>query len=401
MIKKERINELDVFRSFAIMAVVAIHATSQTLAATINTSSYYPFLFMNVFSKFAVPVFIFLSGFVLFYNYIDRPLDGATFKKFYTKRLLYILVPYFMFSAFYYALQLYRKKEMDLPFLQILRQFGVHLLKGTAHTHLYYVVIMIQLYVLFPLLLLLFQKQRKLLPWLAIIGFGIQWIFVYLYKYGFHLPQAGVVPQGIRNLPLPKGSIVLSYMAFFLFGAAIAVYYSRLKDWLIMTSKGFLSAKGIVWIILWLAWVVVGTIHVGLYYQLNTTGTSVNTLWYEFVWDIHSMLSAIVLMQLSFLLYRRGGQLLRRGLSSIGACSFGIFLLHPFLLFLYRKWVFHGGSLQYVGYIFLEWLVALVVSWIIVHLFFKYAKWSWIFFGSIPAMPKKQTINRRKENLKS
>lgn len=57
--KKERIMELDIFRSFAIMAVLLIHATSTTLVTTQGTSSYYPYLFANIFSKFAVPVFIF------------------------------------------------------------------------------------------------------------------------------------------------------------------------------------------------------------------------------------------------------------------------------------------------------------------------------------------------------
>ncbi|WP_051240389.1 hypothetical protein [Paenibacillus alvei] len=59
MTKRERIQELDAYRALAIMAVLAIHATSEALAATIGTRAYPLYLLVNTFSKFAVPVFIF------------------------------------------------------------------------------------------------------------------------------------------------------------------------------------------------------------------------------------------------------------------------------------------------------------------------------------------------------
>lgn len=384
--KKERIDELDILRSFAIMAVINIHATSKTLDWTQGSSLYYPFLFTNIFSKFAVPVFIFLSGFVLFYNYIDRPLNKAMLKKFYTKRLLYILLPYVFFSIFYFIMDLYTSDQVDRSFVQNLQEFGIQLLRGTAHTHLYYVIIMLQLYLLFPLFLWWFQKQRSILPWVPVIGLFLQWMYVYLNKYGFHFPDAGVHSQGIR-LGLPKGSVALSYMSFYLLGAGIAVYYSRLKDWLIISREGFQSSKGLLWSILWVAWAAAGFIHVGLYYRLNTVGSSINSLWYELMWDVHSLLSCVVLMQLSFVIYRLGGKWLRQSLKSIGACSFGIFLLHPFLLFMYQKTQLNGGTWEYVVRIAGGWVIALVISWLVVYLAFRYIKWSWIFFGSAPSHP--------------
>ncbi|MCJ8015110.1 acyltransferase [Paenibacillus sp. KQZ6P-2] len=385
--KKERIMELDIFRSLAIMAVIFIHATSTTLAKTLGTSSYYPFLFINIFSKFAVPVFIFLSGFVLFYNYLDKPLNKSMLKSFYTKRLLYILVPYIFFSLFYFLLNCYVKGKLGLPFTQLAHDFGLQLLKGTAHTHLYYVIIMLQLYIVFPLFLWWFQKQRSILPWVAIIGLAIQWLFVYLYKYGFHLPEAGVYRTGIR-LPLPKGSVAFSYMSFYLFGAFIAAYYSRLKEWLIVTREGFKSGKGIVWLFVWAAWLAAGIIHVNLYYGLNTRGSKINSLWYELMWDVHSLLSCIVLMQVSYMIYRYGWKWLSTALTSMGACSFGIFLLHPAVLFLYRKIPVHGGSVEYALRIGGGWIVSLGVSWIVVYIAFRYIPWSWVFFGTAPKRPQ-------------
>ncbi|MNC57719.1 hypothetical protein D3C75_1073990 [compost metagenome] len=75
-------------------------------------------------------------------------------------------------------------------------------------------------------------------------------------------------------------------------------------------------------------------------------------------------------------------------LISIGACSFGIYLLHPALLFLYRKLPFHGGSLAYTAAIAGGWLVALLGSWLVVAVVFRYVKSAWVVFGSGPQKPQ-------------
>lgn len=156
--QKERIPQLDIFRAISIFAVMAIHATSRTLAETLNTPLFHLFLFINKFSQFAVPSFVFLSGFVLFYNYIDRPLTGKTLGKFYSRRLIYILVPYIVFSLLYFVLKLYAGNQWSMPPQEMAAKMAKYVLTGTAYTHLYYVIIIIQFYVLFPLLLWCLQK---------------------------------------------------------------------------------------------------------------------------------------------------------------------------------------------------------------------------------------------------
>ncbi|MGN7360822.1 acyltransferase [Paenibacillus sp. SAF-054] len=390
MIKKERIYELDIFRSFAIMAVLMIHATSQTLAETRGSSLYLPFLFLNTFSSFAVPVFIFLSGFVLFYNYMERPLNRGLLKSFYGKRLLYILVPYVTFTVFYFIFQLYKQNRLDMPFPQMLDEFGHDLTHGTAYTHLYYVIIMLQLYVVFPLLLGWFKKQRSIRPWLVVIGLILEWLFVYLNKYGMHLPSNNYSGQHI-HWGLPKGSILISYLSYLFLGAGMAIYYDRLKSWLGISVKGLKSGKGLIWILVWVLWIVAGVLHTAVWYQYNTVGSSMNSLVYELLRNVHALLSCIVLWHISYAVYYYGWRWLRTALTSIGACSFGIYLLHPFILYWYRVW-FHGGSsLKYTLQVAGSWFTALVLSWIVVYLAFKFVKGSWILFGSNPLGSKKKS----------
>ncbi|OKP87101.1 hypothetical protein A3844_11455 [Paenibacillus helianthi] len=380
--QKERIPQLDIFRAVAIFAVIAIHATSRTLAETLDTSMFHPFLFINKFSQFAVPSFVFLSGFVLFYNYIDRPLSGKTLGKFYSHRLIYIILPYVVFSLMYFILKMTAGHTWSMPLDEMARKLGKYLLTGTAYTHLYYIIIIIQFYILFPLMLWCLQKVRRLAAWAPIIGLLLQWGFVLLNKY--------MTNHGYWQLS--KGSLAITYFSYFLLGAAIAVYYGSLKKWLILSREGWRSGKGPGWIMLWVLWAAAGIIHVELWFNNYTKKTIINSLWYEGFSNLHALLSCIVLLQLSFLLYGTGKRLLSRLLISIGACSFGIYLLHPALLFLYRKLPLHGGSLAYTAAIAGGWLVALLGSWLVVALVFRYVKPAWIVFGSGPQMPKKKAV---------
>ncbi|WP_150272281.1 acyltransferase [Paenibacillus tepidiphilus] len=378
--QKERIPQLDIFRALAIVAVLAIHATSRTIAETQGSSLFHPFLFINKFSQFAVPSFVFLSGFVLFYNYIDRPLTGKTLAKFYSRRLLYIIVPYFVFSVLYFMLKMNAGNTWGMAFDEMARKMAKYLLTGTAYTHLYYIIIIIQFYLLFPLLLWCLQKVRRLAAWAPVIGLALQWGFVLLNKY--------MTNHGYWQLS--KGSLAITYFSYFLLGAAIAVYYGSLKAWLVPSREGFRSAKGGVWLLLWLLWLAAGIVHVELWFNSYVHKSVINSLWYEGFSNLHALLSALVLLQLSFLLYGAGRSLLTRMLVSIGACSFGIYLLHPALLFYYRKLPFHGGSLAYTAAIFGGWLVALLGSWLVVALVFRYIKPGWVLFGSAPQQPKRK-----------
>lgn len=371
MTLKERIQELDAYRALAIMAVLAIHATSEAVALTIGTRSYPLYLVVNIISKFAVPVFIFLSGFVLFYNYMDKPLSGGVIRQFYRKRLLYILVPYLVFSVLYFVLQLYRNGVLFHLSWSVAYDFVRDLLSGRAYTHLYYIIIIVQFYVLFPLLLAIIQKMRQAVPILFLAAALLQWGFIIGNKYGWQIP---------------RGNLAISYLSYFILGAWIALQYESLRNWLVRFTNGYKQLLG--WIVLWGAWIMLGIYHAYIFYRANVSKIFVNTLWYELVWYVHSILSCIILIQISYVLYYCCGRKISSWATSLGVCSFGIYLLHPLLLAIYRKIGVKGNTIEYALYIAGGWIFALFGTWFIVYIISRATPWSWVAFGAVPVHGK-------------
>src|SRR5690606_37927160 len=93
--RKPYLHEVDLVRAFAIFAVIIVHATSQTIADLEKATTLCPlYNFLNIFFKFGTPTFIFFSAFILFYRYENRGWSKQLSKRFYLKRVQYILVPY-------------------------------------------------------------------------------------------------------------------------------------------------------------------------------------------------------------------------------------------------------------------------------------------------------------------
>lgn len=375
LVKKERIPELDIYRGILIAAVITIHSTSMALIDARHSLLFYPFLFLNVFSSFAVPVFIFVSGFVLFYNYVDRPLRGKHMIEFFRKRLMFIVLPYVIFSLLYY-LTLVARGLMPLGDLPLV------LFTGKAYTHLYYVILIIQFYLVFPLLLWGVQRLRQ---WISsprraafvilTAGLVIQWGFVLLNKYVW---------------TLERGSLAITYISYFALGAAVAIGHEEFKKWLFPPSGTSIGRGQLIsWCALWVVWLVVGLAYVQIWFVAYRKAIYADSLVYELLRNAHALVSALVLFQLSVVFYRYANIRLRAMISWMGACSFGIYLLHPALLRVYRKLDLHGTPIEYIFSVAGGWLLALFGSWLIVTLCFRYLPFSWVGLGTIPSLPSR------------
>ncbi len=355
---KPKIESLDIYRALAISAVIIIHVTSNPVVRMRQRPDsllaiFYDF--WNRFSQFAVPSFVFLSGLVLFYNYWDpeRPRRGWV-AGFYKKRLLYIFVPYVVWSFVYFLMV--QSEKGNAPF-DHMKQFLGSLLTGNNYEHLYYFVMLIQYYVLFPLLLFILQKKhaaRFLIP------------FAVLFQTAFYFLNNKV-------LHWPSGDIFATYFLLFSLGALAGMNYERvtavLSKWLWLLLPAFILSG--------LAFVFASK----LYYEWEPRLIPYKMYFNFGIYYLFTASACLSLLIIANGLFRLlNNSWLARFLSGIGAASFAIFLVHPLFL---HYWRLEAVNRYGAYYHYLTWLGAPVILLLSLG-FYKLLrrwKWSWILIG--------------------
>ncbi|MGM0805779.1 MAG: acyltransferase [Bacillota bacterium] len=369
--RPKQIREIYLVRALAIIGVIMVHSTSGVVASFNPDSSLYGvYNFLNIFFKFGTPTFIFLSSFVLFFNYYHKPLTKERITSFYKKRLLFIIIPYFIFSFLYFAMTASVQGYASTG--EMAKAFMMDFLTGKAYTHLYFVFISIQLYVLFPFILMFLKKFPKVTKHTIWIGFVLQWTFVLLNHYYWQYSL--------------KGSISFSYMSYYFLGAFIGIHYQQIHDYLVVTKEKLFSKKALVWIPLWVIWIAASAGHVGVWYVTRANGAMIDSKIYELLWNVHTFTSAIVLMQISYWLYRHLHEKVLNVMIHLGVVSFGVYLIHPILLLIARKVLVTGDPILYHVSVAALFLFALIGSWIIVGNIMR-IKQSWVLFGPKPKNP--------------
>lgn len=371
--KKEHIPQLQIVRAIAIIGVLSVHASAAATVTMRDSAYFILYNFANTFMRFGTPTFILLSSFVLFYSYYNRPLDGKLIGGFYKKRLLYIIIPYILFSAIYFV---YIKERNHLPFLtgEAISEFFEKLSMGQVYSHLYFIFISIQFYLLFPLLLWIVKKWKKAAYWLIPTGFVLQWAFFLLNEYYWRLEM--------------KGSLAPSYFLFFFTGAALGIFFPKLKEWFSLTRENATPRKIAVWFVIGCVWLTLALANTMLYYNVLKHGTRYHVTLYEFLWSFHTLFSALVVIGLSFFIYRHMPLILSRPLYRLGQLSFGVYLIHLVFLFFYDDNVRHFGPawMEHIRY-FGSFVFMLMGSWLAVGLITRFIPFSWILFGTVQKEP--------------
>ena len=297
------------------LGVIAIHVGSMAVSDAVAS----PFLVLitNILSRYSVPVFFFISGYGLFYSKpLEEPLQYGSFVK---KRMKSIGRPYLLASLFY--LCYYALLNRDASVLDP-SNIMFSLFFGTAQYHIYFLVILIWFYLLFPLWRVLMGGMEKIGLKLA-----LPLLFVAQLRLFEGNVRVGTYPNWIAASPslLNLCHYRLDYFPFFylfifMLGGVIARHYDKFRQLItqrkVLLTAFFAASAGFnTWLFYrWtFKWQMPYENTVNYLQQLSLPGL---------VYTIASVLFFSMVIQ-------SGHYPLKKALKSMSDRSFVIYLIHP------------------------------------------------------------------------
>lgn len=285
-------------RVMAAFGVVALHVCSLGLRdAGVGTTAWWIANFYDASTRWCVPVFIMISGALLL-----GPQKALPMAMFYRRRMGRILVPLAFWSVFYLALQAY---SGGLTAYVVVRG----LIRGNPYGHLWFLYMIAGLYCLTPVL----QPFTARASWRQQM-----WIVALLLaSVGSHsFIQTFTASAGRPTI----FSVCIPHIPYFLCGYVLSQVVVRSR-WIMYLA---------VWIVA--AWVAVAV------------GTGVLFRQVEFYLSSHHS-PLIILMSMGVFLLVSGlfqqqmadHQRPWRILRNLDNTSFGVYLIHPFFLFVLMK----------------------------------------------------------------
>ncbi len=284
--KKDKLFELDYIRFLACIAVMIVHITATGVEEYIPGSIPYTLmLIINRGFKFTTPVFIFLSGVTSFYSYINKD-NKFNYIDFLVKRLSKVLFAYFVWCIIYYIAYIYLGYYIfDIKF------FVKMVLQGTMSYHLYFVIIIVQMYIVGPIFYFLLKNTEEKVKILVFAG-----VITYL------------CAEFIRfNL---SDRLFLKYMVFYMLGIFVAMEYDKYFLW-IKKNKAFIIA--------------------GYALLVYTMVSYYNSILSTFVWFLFSSVS-VFFVYLIGLLMKDKLKNIYGFIRVFGQSSYYIYLMHPLIL---------------------------------------------------------------------
>jgi probable poly-beta-1,6-N-acetyl-D-glucosamine export protein len=305
--------EIVYLRAIAILAVISIHVSASF--TKMQSISFLTLVYMSTdtFSHFAVPLFVTISGFVLFNKY-----QGSfPVTSFYKKRLLSVVPQYTIFSIigifFIYFTNLYTGIPWNFSTIGLIYQY----LTGTAFYTLWFFVLIIQFYLLYPVIGNIYARSVRN----HTIGAFLVFLLIIQIIY-----QA----FSVRNMFLVgPATLFFGYLFYFVAGIYVRSHYAQYKEWVLTLSHPNILFFGL------LPATILGIGSYSLQY-FTTSLTPQVILLYTWIFSICTPFYYggifVLCLYCGLKISAMNPDNITRFFQRIGNNSFGIFLVHGFFL---------------------------------------------------------------------
>ncbi|PPJ15273.1 acyltransferase [Nocardia nova] len=201
------LHQVNLFRILTFACVIAVHVIDRSSDPN-NVSANGAMVLLH----FPREAFFTLTGFVLIYQYADRSFEAPHFWR---RRFALVGIPYVIWSVFYWGYSVVAGIHQE-SVAGAIRRLAVELATGEAWYQLYFLLVSMQIYLLFPLLLRFVRwtagHHRWVLGTSALVQLGMLWALT-------HPPTLTGMPAQLWNHLYVT---VLPYQFYILFGAVAA-----------------------------------------------------------------------------------------------------------------------------------------------------------------------------------
>jgi peptidoglycan/LPS O-acetylase OafA/YrhL len=344
---RRHLHEVDLFRLLTFASVIGVHVLS--MATTIDDV---PSAGGQLLLHFTREAFFTLTGFVLTFQALRRPQAPLPFWR---KRIPLVLTPYLTWTVLYSLLAVWTRPpgSPEPTVSQELVIMGWNALEGTAWYHLYFLLVTLQLYLVFPVIVAGLRRLGRV-GHLVVLGVALAGqitVCVLLTDPPANAFGAFLAEHGYALLP--------SYLLYPVLGAVAALHLDQVQATVLRFRwwiAGLVVAAVVVAEVVYVRAVDGGTVPsiASAVFQPATIG-----------WFLVAVLGLYTFSLVATAGWRPGGPA-RRVLAYASDRSFGIFLVHPLvlagLLSIAGGWVDAVGSGATLAALYLGTVVGSVLA---------------------------------------
>ncbi|WP_326836694.1 acyltransferase [Amycolatopsis rhabdoformis] len=207
------LHQLDLYRVLTFALVIFLHVLGATTFPQDVVSDA-----IEAPLHFTREAFFALTTFVLVFSARSRPPRPVAFWR---RRVPWVAVPYVVWSLLYWGYSLATAEQAVGSVAAALRALVIEIADGTAWYHLYFLLVTLQVYLLFPLLMKLVRTIERR-PWLVLAVSGaVQIAVTWFLSYP---------PEGVEYSTVSRFfTTLLPYQFYSVLGAVAAVHFAAVQ----------------------------------------------------------------------------------------------------------------------------------------------------------------------------
>ncbi|WP_297437462.1 acyltransferase [uncultured Clostridium sp.] len=302
-------NQLNLMKIFCCFLVVYQHIVERFLNSSLTEkSTHLLFGIIHNFSKFAVPIFLFITGFLLIKSY-----ETISLKDFYKNKFTRILYIYILSNLLFLI-------PVALVSNYSIKEFLTSFIWSNAVPHLWYLNILIKLYLIFPIFRYTTVKLNKSLGLKSV--FLITFIQYIISENAYAILSKSTSTIGVTIFTYLDRSLI-TWMYYFILGGLVYKNFSTIYDFIYKYIKLFIVAF------------IAQIIYVNLYTFQSFKTDTVN--YYRsspssFKVLILSLLSLIVLYYIADLIVKRDNFKIFALIKVFSKYTLAIYITHPIII---------------------------------------------------------------------